>query len=202
MPQLPHHAVNKYTLNVEFRKMLYGTLLSSVLLLHRSLANGAGCPPSGPLLPRPTTLHTSPSLQSATQNLTNLFNQATSGQLQVPWAVPHVSFSIVIVSLDTPNAQTPLWEYHHLATANVNGTKSVDGDSQYLIGSISKLFTDLLLLRTGLRLDDPVTKYLPELESENSPVRWENITLESLGNHLSGIPATCEFFIVVLGGLF
>ena len=178
--------------------MTYSGILSVILLILPSFSKGAGCPPSGPLLPRPTTLHTSPAIRNATENLTNLFNQATSEQLQIPWAVPNVSFSIAVVSLDTPDPKTPLWEYHHLATGNINGTQNVDGNSQYLIGSISKLFTDLILLKTGLRRDDPVTKYLPELKSEDSPVRWENITLESLGNHLSGIPATCKPCVGVL----
>ncbi|KAK0111461.1 hypothetical protein ONS95_001817 [Cadophora gregata] len=168
-------------------------LLAASLLRLPSLSNAAGCPPSGPLLPRPTTLHTSPAIQIATKNLTSFFDSAVSGNLQAPWVVPNVSFSIAVVSLDTPDAQTPLWEYHHLASGNVDGTKNVDGDSQYLIGSISKLVTGLILLRTGLRVDDPVTKYLPELESADSPVRWENITLGSLGDHLSGIPATFGF---------
>ncbi|PVH81937.1 beta-lactamase/transpeptidase-like protein [Cadophora sp. DSE1049] len=134
---------------MKIQKPSLKSLLSAILLMLPSLSSGAGCPPSGPLLSRPITLHTSPAIQNATQNLTSLFNSAVSGDIQVPWAV-----------------------------------------SNYLIGSISKLFSDLILLRTGLRLDDPVTKYLPELKSVDSPVRWENITLGSLGDHLSGIPTT------------
>ncbi|KAH7317708.1 beta-lactamase/transpeptidase-like protein [Rhexocercosporidium sp. MPI-PUGE-AT-0058] len=126
----------------------------------------------------------------AAQNITELLNKGVSGELKVAWVVPNVSFSIAVISIDTPDSKIPLWEYHHLASGNVNGTKTVDGDSQYLMGSISKLFTDLILLRTGLSLDDPVTKYLPDLESEDSPIRWGNITLESLGNPMAGIPPT------------
>ncbi|KAG4443283.1 hypothetical protein IFR05_001227 [Cadophora sp. M221] len=171
-------------------KFYYAILFSVTFLILSSFSRGAGCPPSGPLLPRPRTLRSSPAIKNATQNITDLFNQGLSGEFKVPWVVPNVSFSIAVVSLDTPNSKTPLWEYHHLASGDINDTKSVDGDSQYLIGSISKLFTDLILLTTGLRLDDPVTKYLPELVSGDSPVRWENITLGSLGDHLAGIPPT------------
>jgi CubicO group peptidase (beta-lactamase class C family) len=85
----------------------------------------------------------------------------------------------------------PIWEFHHLAETNVNGTKSVDGDSQYLVGSISKVFTDLLLLRTDLNRSDPITKYLPDLEGD-SYIQWRNITLDNLGDHLAGMPPTCE----------
>jgi CubicO group peptidase (beta-lactamase class C family) len=170
-------------------------ILSSILLLLAILhpSHGVACPPDGPLLPRPTALQTTPAIINATRTLTSLLNDAVSGHLKVPWAVPNVSFSVALVSLDISEAAAPLWEFHHLASRNVNGTKKADGDNQYLIGSISKVFTDMLLFKTGLVLDDPVTKYLPELRSDDSPIRWENITLGSLGDHLSGIPASCKY---------
>ena len=48
-----------------------------------------------------------------------------------------------------------------------NGTANVvDGDTLFFIGSVSKTFTDLLLLemvgRGEVSLDEPVAKYLPE----------------------------------------
>jgi len=150
------------------------------------------CPPDGPLLPRPTTLHSSPLFAKTSSSLTSTLNSAISGNLTIPWALPNVSFSISVVSLSDPSPHSPLWEYHHLATNNVNGTKHINGDSQYLIGSISKVFTDLLLLKSGLNMDDPVTKYLPELEG-GSVIQWEDVTLGALGDHLSGMPGTCKF---------
>jgi CubicO group peptidase (beta-lactamase class C family) len=175
--------------------MTYSRLFSALLLLAiPGCSNAAACPPDGPLLPRPTTLHTSPAIKNSTETLTSILNNAVSGDLKVPWAVSNVSFSVAVVSLDTPDPTAPLWEYHHLATGNTNGTKNVDGDSQYLIGSISKVFTDLLLLKTGLNLDDPITKFLPELKSKDSPIRWDEISLSSLGDHLSGMPPTCKYF--------
>ncbi|KAL7267962.1 hypothetical protein RUND412_009431, partial [Rhizina undulata] len=59
------------------------------------------------------------------------------------------------------------------------------------IGSITKVFTILgALLQSGVCLDDPITKYVPELtEGSNSGrIRWGEITLRALGSHLSGIP--------------
>ena len=172
----------------------------------------ATCSPSGPLLPRPLTLSTSPAVQNVTANLTALLDGALQkdSSLKVPWAKTNVSFSIAVVSLpphssslqyntSTINLADPIWEYHQLASLNTNGTKSVDGESRYLIGSISKVFTDLLLLKTlGGRLDEPITRFLPELvdvsrsDSGESVIQWENITLGSLGDHLAGIPATCK----------
>ncbi|OJD21749.1 hypothetical protein ACJ73_06911 [Blastomyces percursus] len=46
----------------------------------------------------------------------------------------------------------------------------------------------------GVHLEDPITKYLPELKSQSSPVRWGNVTLASFGKHLSGIPPNYNGF--------
>ena len=85
-----------------------------------------------------------------------------------------------------------MWEYHHLSPNNVNGTKSLDRHSQYLVGSISKVLTDAVLLRSGVNIDDPVTKYLPSLHNDTSLINWDNVSLRALGGQLAGIPANCE----------
>ena len=54
----------------------------------------------------------------------------------------------------------------------------MNGDAQYLIGPISKVFTDLLLLKTRLKMQDPITRYLLGQRNNNCPIRWENITLD------------------------
>lgn len=109
----------------------------------------------------------------------------------------NASFSLALVTPFDDEAGAdggrPIWEYHHLAEANERGTKKIDGDSQYLIGSISKLISDLLLLRSDINVDEPITKFLPQLKSDSSPIRWNNITLSALGQHLGGIPANCTY---------
>lgn len=87
----------------------------------------------------------------------------------------------------------PLWEYHHLSAANIKGTKELDRNSQYLIGSVSKVLSDAILLKSGLSLDDSITKYLPKLARNDSPLRWENISLGALASQLSGIPPNYGF---------
>jgi CubicO group peptidase (beta-lactamase class C family) len=148
------------------------------------------CPPDGPLLPRPSTLAKSPLISAATKSLTQTIDKAMAGQITIPWDVTNISFSIVVVAQDTK-----IFEYHYLAKGNVRGVKRIDGDSQYLIGSISKVITDLLALKTGVSLQDPITKYIPELSDPSTPIRWDQVTVESLGNHLSGMPQTCEFYV-------
>jgi CubicO group peptidase (beta-lactamase class C family) len=60
-------------------------------------------------------------------------------------------------------------------------------DVKFRLGSLTKQFTAtlvLLLQQDGkLKIEDPVSKYLPE-----SPKTWEKITLANLLGHTSGIP--------------
>ena len=60
-------------------------------------------------------------------------------------------------------------------------------DVKFRIGSLTKQFTGalvLLLEQEGkLKIDDPVSKYLPD-----TPKTWEKITLRNLLQHRSGIP--------------
>ncbi len=67
----------------------------------------------------------------------------------------------------------------------------VSGDTVFEIGSITKTFTALLLLdmaeRGEMKLDDPVTKYLPK--SVSVPTRGgKEITLHNLAAQDSGLP--------------
>ncbi|KAJ6129876.1 hypothetical protein N7512_002656 [Penicillium capsulatum] len=158
------------------------------------LPSWTGCPVDGPLLPRPTDLAGSKYVQDATTNLTRALDSALKGQIQAGFEVDNTSFSISFVSPfhSTSSRQNDsiLWSYHHLGKNNVDGTKSIDEDSQYLIGSVSKVFSDLLLLQSDVDLNDPITKYLPGLDSkENTTIQWSNITLSALSNHMAGIPA-------------
>jgi CubicO group peptidase (beta-lactamase class C family) len=69
--------------------------------------------------------------------------------------------------------------------------RTIDGDTIFEIGSISKVFTSLLLAdmvsRNEVRLDDPAAKYLPE--HVRMPERGgKPITLFDLSTHSSGLP--------------
>jgi CubicO group peptidase (beta-lactamase class C family) len=154
-----------------------------------SVTLAARCPITGPLLPSPKTLSTSPFVLDAGRRLKELLDSALTGSIEAGWQTNVTSFSIIL----TDTGEVPLWEYHHTASGNVNSTKNVDGDTQFMIASITKAFTDLALLKAGLNLDDPITKYLPELASSTSPIKWKDITLRALGNHMAGIPQTCRF---------
>ena len=169
-------------------------MFSSILILLATSASALKCHPEGPILPKPTSLATSPIFTTAALNLTNTLNAAIAGNITAGWPVNNVSFSLAVVSADQDE---PIWEYHHLA-ANTKGTTKLDRDSQYLIGSISKVFTTYLLLKSGLDLDARVTDVLPGLEGE-SGIGWKDVSLRMLASYLSGAPANCKYPIHLQG---
>ncbi|HYC59303.1 MAG TPA: serine hydrolase [Thermoanaerobaculia bacterium] len=77
-----------------------------------------------------------------------------------------------------------------------HGTLSTDdkrvpnGDTLFEIGSTTKVFTALLLAdavqRGEVKLDDPISKYLPQ--DVKVPERGRAITLRDLATHTSGLP--------------
>ena len=78
-----------------------------------------------------------------------------------------------------------------------DGSREVDGSTVFEIGSITKVFTALLLAdmaeRGELNLDDPIAKFLPE--SVKIPSKDDKqITLFHLGTHTSGLPRMPDNF--------
>jgi serine-type D-Ala-D-Ala carboxypeptidase/endopeptidase len=78
--------------------------------------------------------------------------------------------------------------YGHLEKGD---TRPLNGDTIFEIGSMTKVFTSLLLAdmvqRGEVRLDDPVVKYLPA--GVKMPERdGRSITLVDLATHTSGLP--------------
>ena len=76
-------------------------------------------------------------------------------------------------------------------TMAIGNKRPVDGDTVFDIGSITKVFTALLLSEMAQRrevaLDDPVSKYLPT--EVHAPARnRRQITLADLATHTSGLP--------------
>ncbi|MFK7771325.1 MAG: serine hydrolase [Saprospiraceae bacterium] len=79
--------------------------------------------------------------------------------------------------------------YNYGKTKNENG-KNVDERTIYEIGSISKVFTSLLLAERvaagKMNLDDPIGKYLPNIQVPD--YKGVKITLRHLATHNSGLP--------------
>jgi CubicO group peptidase (beta-lactamase class C family) len=79
----------------------------------------------------------------------------------------------------------------------------VNGETSFRIASISKTMTAYALFREkSIDLDEPVTRYIPELmQRVEEPwlVDWREVSLRSLASYLSGMPRdskcisyTCE----------
>jgi CubicO group peptidase (beta-lactamase class C family) len=93
----------------------------------------------------------------------------------------------IVVGVIEPNGRRVV-AYGNLAKGD---PRPADGDTIFEIGSISKVFTSLILAdmvnRKEVALDDPATKYLPE--NVTMPERSGRfITLLDLSTHSSGLP--------------
>ena len=94
----------------------------------------------------------------------------------------------IVVGIVEPNGRR-LVAYGHLANGD---PRTVDGDTIFEIGSVSKIFTSLLLAdmvnRHEVAPDDPAAKYVPE--DVRLPERsGKSITLLDLSTHSSGLPS-------------
>lgn len=140
------------------------------------------CPPLGPVLPAPVNPSKDPEVQSAISQFDAYFAQLTSA----------LSGSAISVSVQSIHESGKLIDLHHTPPVRQAGSKSVvDGDTSYRVGSISKIFTTLAILRAGVRMDDPIITYLPELNelepADGFSVAWDDVTVGSLASHMSGI---------------
>ena len=87
--------------------------------------------------------------------------------------------------------------YYNFGKTSLPDGKSVDQNSVYEIGSISKVFTCILLadevLKGNMSLEDPVSKYLPKaitVPQKDGKI----ITLKDLATHTSGLPRMPDNF--------
>lgn len=162
--------------------LLYRATGPLLLLLHlgsRVLGGLDGhCPPLGPVLPPPRSPSTSPAVQNAVTSFANYFTALTA-----PFQGSAVSVSVA--SIHEPGRK--LVDLHHTPPLRQAGsTSAVDGDTVYRIASISKLFTTLGVLLAGVRMDDSITDYLPDLRllqaDDGFSVNWNDVTVGSLAS--------------------
>ncbi len=143
----------------------------------------------GPVYPAPTdVLSKSAAVPQAINTLKINLNAALkNGTLGAANTSFHISvFSTEEVILD--------FSY---AAPGANGsltTGVLDRDTVFRIGSVSKLLTVYALLAAvGLsHMNDPVTKWIPELDSANSRssvngVRWSDVTIGALAGQMAGL---------------
>ena len=161
------------------------TTLGLLILPNLSLIKCA-CHDPSPAFPPPNFDSPTPELDLAFRNVASSLDQITSSD----------GYSTTSLSLEITSSQRTLFTHYHTASVrspNRPGATSVNGSSAYRIASCTKVFTVLGILQQHakgtLHLDDPVSKYLPELtEKQTGTLPWKDITLRALGSQLSGIP--------------
>jgi serine-type D-Ala-D-Ala carboxypeptidase/endopeptidase len=93
----------------------------------------------------------------------------------------------IVVGVLEPGGRRRIVTYGSRAAGD---NRPLDGETVFEIGSITKVFTALLLAdavqRGEVALADPVAKYLPD--TVKVPERGRAITLQDLAMHMSGLP--------------
>jgi CubicO group peptidase (beta-lactamase class C family) len=170
-------------------------LLLSCLSLGAHAALNGHCPPLGPVLPAPTNPGKHEAVPAAAAALRDILSQMTASY----------NGSAVAIGVKSIHETDLLFEYTYTPpNKDKRGVQEVDLDTVFRLGSLTKVFTPLALLKLkdrGVSLDDPITKYVPELRAlkdqarEDSPVwavEWDEVTLGSLASHMAGIPSDRE----------
>ncbi|KAI1757514.1 beta-lactamase/transpeptidase-like protein [Xylaria castorea] len=153
------------------------------------------CPFPGAAFPKPANLAESPAIQAALSSLTAAFETYDQTSSNNPNGT---SWSLQIFSA---SSDEPLWEHYHTANNlldnDESGNVTIGPDTIYRLGSLTKIFTMLTFLAEAgdSYLNDPVTKYVPELEALAAKalsdpimsVDWSSVTLGSLASHMAGI---------------
>jgi hypothetical protein len=168
------------------------------------------CPLIGPEFPPPQRLAEHPIWRAAIDNITSVFNYIDTSNIT---GVDKFSYSLQIFSTN-PGAPI-LWERYRTAKdlpKNTTGVRSVDGDTVYRLGSVTKVFTVLAFLAEAGDVDwnSPITRFVPELAKYvgNSSsggfdsvrqTAWEDITIGALASQVSGIGRDCKSFINISG---
>lgn len=163
-------------------RFLFGLLASTALVR-------AQCPPMGSTLPLASNLAASSVVKQTITEINDVLKQATGPLNSTAFAI-----TVGIASEDRP-----LLEFHNAPTEfNTSGSHTLNGDTQFVVASVSKLFTayGIKLLSEIVSPTDSVTKFIPELlglNNQTSPqnaltsTNWSMITIDALLSHLSGI---------------
>ncbi|KAJ2977945.1 hypothetical protein NUW58_g7655 [Xylaria curta] len=148
------------------------------------------CPLEGPVFPKPLQLAKSDAVKTAISKLTDTFKGVTD-------SAQNYSFALEVFSAHDNN---PLFSVLHtapkLAKLNTTGVKTVDENTVFRLGSLSKIHTIyLFLINAGDKIwNEPITKYVSELRAltnRSDPVAntaWEQVTIGGLATQMTGIP--------------
>ena len=164
--------------------------------------NDSPCPFLGPDFLAPASPSNSNAIKSAIQSVNSSLKTALVDATMFGQLDPNTtSFSINVYST---NEEPSLFTYHYSAPGlahSAEGVATVNSNTIYRIGSLSKLLTVYTYLTAAgdISFNEPITKYIPELaayavnnaatlkDNDIDLFDWEDITVGSLANQLSGI---------------
>ncbi|KAI1275611.1 beta-lactamase/transpeptidase-like protein [Xylaria sp. FL0933] len=165
----------------------------SPLVLATKIIASDTCVLAGPGFPSPSHLSNSPALTETISKLEQSFQDSGLHRNDTAWAV----------ALFSSKENKTLYEQYYTPPIDV-GVPKVERDSTFRLGSVSKVFTvwSFLIEVGDERLNDPITKYVPELTNSSCAegtnpqelyndidhVRWDEVTLAQLASHAAGIP--------------
>jgi D-alanyl-D-alanine-carboxypeptidase/D-alanyl-D-alanine-endopeptidase len=165
------------------------TPLSPVVITNPPTSSGPGTPtvtPSATATDIPPT--STPDIQSLNDDeLKSHVDQLAAGFLK---STKNPGLSIAVVLPDPGSGQLKAMLLNY-GTISKGGGKSVDSETVYELGSITKLFTGILLAEAvnagEVKLTDPIQAYLPT-GIEAPAYKQIPISLVNLATHRSGLP--------------
>lgn len=165
------------------------------------------CPLLGPSYTKPTNLAQDAGIKSAAQVLTEFIHTGLEGGLLDNQTT---AFSLTAFSTSDPDSK-PFFTFHQtppILEQSPTGVKEVTGNSVYRVGSVSKVLTayTLLVVDGFKHFHDSVQELIPQLKESaeahddndhTTSTAWNEVTLEALASHLSGIGKECTFVLVI-----
>lgn len=134
----------------------------------------------------PTVRPLSSPLPAELEDVFNQLNSILTEMVDKNTSLPAISANIFY-------RDSVLWSGHRgTKLLPIRDGTGPDGNTVYRIGSITKIFTVLLVYklyegRMIGSIDDPLSKYIPDFSIKN-PFTTENITLREIASQMSGLP--------------
>jgi len=129
-------------------------------------------------------------------------SKAASLQSLLDAVIANTAYQVPGVALAVQEKDGFVWSGAS-GVANRTTGEPITPAHHFRIGSISKTFTAVLILRYAqegkLSLDDPVSKWMPELTAKLPKFDFDQIKIRNLLNHTSGIPTYTGFDDPIFG---
>ncbi|KAL4860926.1 hypothetical protein BDV12DRAFT_204544 [Aspergillus spectabilis] len=179
--------------------------ISALWFLLTGVATAQTCSLPGPSFPAPRNARKSGVFSQATDDFIDSLNNILFPPGDSPAPTIDSNLTSFTIQVYSAHNSKPFFEHYHTATSaqtNTVGVNRVDEDTVFRIGSVSKMWTVLLLLiENGFSsFHEPVSKYIPEiraaieelqgdetLDNAIDIVRWEDVTIGELASQMAGM---------------